>query len=114
MNINVQNEDAIYLGYIYEDELSAIGNIYIENNEMWIGDFEVSKFKTHKGIGRLFFNAILEEFSNYSTITLTYLDTAARLFWEKMGFIGNDKNKIMTLDMNKKQIYESIMAKVAV
>lgn len=51
MNINVQNEDAIYLGYIYEDELSAIGNIYIENNEMWIGDFEVSKFKTHKGIG---------------------------------------------------------------
>lgn len=117
MNIDVKNEDTIYLGYIYEDELSAIGNIYIEDDNMWIGDFEVSKFKTHKGIGRLFFNAILDEFlNNHQTIELTYLDKNARLFWERMGFIGNDKNKIMTLNMDKEtqQLYESIMAKVAV
>lgn len=114
MNINVYNEDTIYLGFIYEDELSAICNIYVENNEMHIGDFEVSKFKTHKGIGKLFFNEILNKFPNCSVITLTYLNKDARLFWEKMGFIGNDKNKIMILNMDKQKIYESIMAKIAV
>lgn len=102
MNINPEDENMIYLGYIYGDELSAIGSISIQNDALEICDFEVFKNKRHRGIGRLFFNDILKKFNKgYSIVELTYRDKNARLFWERMGFKGYKNIKLMELNVNE-------------
>lgn len=102
MNIDPEDEDMIYLGYIYKDELSAIGSISIQNDALEICDFEVFKNKRHRGIGRLFFNDILKKFNKgYSIVELTYRDNDARLFWKRMGFKGYKNIKLMELNVNE-------------
>lgn len=92
--MNDPKEDTVYYAWIVDGKPLAITNIYIYPEEIYIGDFEVSKYSRGMGLGKKLFNAILNEYPNMD-FSLCYRDEKAKQFWQKMGFIPNGNGRYM-------------------
>lgn len=100
MNMQDPREDAIYYGWLVNGKPLAITNIYLYSEEIWIGDFEVSKFHKDEGLGRLLFNALKNKYPNMN-FALTYRDENAKQFWMKMGFKYAGHGHVMIYECKK-------------
>jgi len=90
-------EEAIYYAWLVDGKPLAITNVYIYPEEIWIGDFEVSKYHKGEGLGKLLFNALKDEFPGIG-FGLTYRDENAKKFWLKMGFKPTGNGHVMVYE----------------
>lgn len=74
-----------YVGLRSNGKLVGISNVYVGDDYVEIGDFEVFKNHKGKGYGRRMFNGIRKKYPDKHYMLL-YRDNKAKKFWEKMGF----------------------------
>lgn len=85
-----------YVGFRVRGKLVGAANIYVGDDTVEVGDFEIFPKYKRKGYGRKFFKAIQKQHPN-KNFMLLYGSNSAKKFWESVGFQASKKNRIMTL-----------------
>jgi ribosomal protein S18 acetylase RimI-like enzyme len=83
-----------YQGGYYGDGYVGFASLSVDDEEMHIYTFEISRKYQAEGYGREFYEDLLELYKP-SLITLDPLDDEAECFWTHMGFKWNNEYEYM-------------------
>lgn len=85
-----------YVGFRVRGKLVGASNIYVGDDTVEIGDFEIFPKYKRKGYGKKFFNAIRKQHPT-KNFMLLWGNKSAKKFWESVGFKGSEKGRVMEL-----------------